>query len=372
MADFTSALYLGARAVPWPAGLPLTSGRPAALHEPAGHRWVAREVARRQGLDAGVLAPSSLHLFCDVLTLLPPRGAVLLDEGLYPVGRWGTLRALLQGRPVHAFDPDRPAALPRLLHRCAQQGLTPWLLTDGWRTPAHAPAPLARYQQLLRPFPGAVLLIDDTQAFGVLGTRPDDRQPLGYGGGGSLPWAGLRPPAAEGQGPQLLTVTSLGKGLGVPVAVLAGPAPLIAQYRRRSEVRVHTSPVSELHAWAAAEALHHDARCGSAARQRLSGLVQLFRQTLAAGGLSAFGGPFPVQTLRPVRASAALALHQQLRQQGHHALLLAGPRPDQPALAFCLRADHPPAAVQAAARAVVRLARGTDWLLTPANPLISP
>jgi 8-amino-7-oxononanoate synthase len=365
VADFTSALYLGARCPQWPAGLALTTGRPAALHEPARHRRVAQEVARRQGLEAGVLAPSTLHLFADVLTLLPANGAVLLDAGLYPVGRWGAGRALLRGRPVHAFDPDQPAALPRLLHHCQQRGQVPWLLTDGWRTAAHAPAPLARYQQLLRPFPEAVLLVDDTQTFGVLGARPDARQPLGYGGGGSLPHAGVT-------GPQLLTVTSLGKGLGVPVAVLAGSARQITRYRGRSEVRVHTSPVSELHAWAAAEALRHDARHGDAARQRLSRLVQLFRQELAAGGITPLGGPFPVQTLLPARASAALALHQQLRQAGHETLLLAGARPPVPELAFCLRADHPPAAVRAAARALRRLVRGTDWLLTPANLLSSP
>jgi 8-amino-7-oxononanoate synthase len=358
VADFTSALYLGARAPGRAAGL-LSTGWPAALHEPAGHRRVAQEVARRQGLEAGVLAPSSLHLFLDVLTLLPPNGAVFFDQDLYPVGRWGVERALLRGRPVHAFDPDRPAALARRLHRCAQQGQAPWLLTDGWRSRAHAPAPLARYQQLLRPLPGATLLVDDTQAFGVLGARPDAQQPLGHGGGGSLPFGGVG-------GPQVLCITSLGKGLGVPVAVLAGSAAQISRYRRRSEVRVHTSPVSALHAAAAAEALRHDARYGEATRQQLSRLVALFRQELAAGGLQPRGGPFPVQTLTPTRASAALALHQQLRQQGIGSLLLAGTSAGAPELAFCLRADHPPAAVQHAARTLRQLAAGTDWL-TPST-----
>ena len=269
--DFTSALYLGARALNFPAGLVLTSGRPAVLGEPPGHRAVAREVARRQGLEAGLLAPSTLHLFWDVFRLPPRSAVVFMDQAMYPVGQWGSVRATLRGLPVVPFDAADLPGLARRLHSYRQQHKTPWLVTDGWNLTAGRPAPLAQYLALLSPDPEAVLLIDDTQAFGVLGAAPSARRLLGRGGGGTLPYLGLR-------SPQILTITSLAKGLGVPVAVLAGSAARLAGFQRRSDVRMHTSPVSNLHAWAAGEALRHDARHGDAARARLGQRIGQFRQ----------------------------------------------------------------------------------------------
>jgi hypothetical protein len=59
------------------------------------------------------------------------------------------------------------------------------------------------------------LVIDDTQALGILGHSPGPHAPYGKGGGGSLQWAGIG-------GPDVLVVSSLAKGFGAPVAVLAG------------------------------------------------------------------------------------------------------------------------------------------------------
>ncbi|GAA4052985.1 hypothetical protein GCM10022409_44920 [Hymenobacter glaciei] len=367
MPDFTSALYLGPKALPAPpAGLLLTTGRPAILTEDARAAAAAKEVARRQGLEAGVLAPSTLHLFWDVFGLVPSNGVVLLDHRLYPVGQWGALRARARGLPVVKFRADDLPGLARLLHTYRQQGRTPWLVTDGWH-PGRGPAPLAGFAELLAPYPGAVLLLDDTQAFGVLGARPGPVNRLGQGGGGSLLWADINP----SNGPEILTITSLSKGLGVPVAVLAGRAARLRQFQRRAETRVHTSPVSAWHAWAAVAALHHDARHGEAARQRLERRVAQFRQTLLRAGLRPRGGPFPVQKLVLARTTAALSLHQQLRQAGIETLLLAGEqRPGVPEIAFCLRADHSAADIDRATTTLAALARRTDWFSS--NPSVSP
>ena len=361
MLDFTSALYLGPPQLPPPpAKLLLTTGRPAALAEDGRSQSVAKEVARRQGLVAGVLAPSTLHLFWDVFGLMPATGVVLLEQRLYPVGRWGALRARARGLPVAQFAADDPTGLARLLHTYTQQGRTPWLVTDGWH-PGRGPAPLARYAGLLAPYPGATLLLDDTQAFGVLGAGPAPGRPLGQGGGGLLPWAGLN----VGTGPELLVITSLAKALGVPVAVLAGRAARLRQFARLSETRVHTSPVSAWHAWAAEAALRHDARHGDAARQQLGLRIAEFRHGLARAGLRPHGGLFPVQKLVLTRATAALALHQQLRQAGLNTVLLAGEtRPSVPEIAFCLRADHSAADIARATAVLARLARRPDWFST--------
>jgi 8-amino-7-oxononanoate synthase len=368
MPDFTSALYLGPRILPPPPGLVLTTGRPAALAEDARAAQVAGEVARRQGLEAGLLAPSTLHLFWDVFRLVPANGVVLLDQRLYPVGQWGSLRARLRGLPVVKFRADDPANLAQLLHTYRQQGRTPWLVTDGWH-PGHGPAPLAAYCDLLARYSGSVLLIDDTQAFGVLGAQPRAGQLLGQGGGGILPWAGLKTDRA----PEILTITSLAKGLGVPVAVLAGRARRLAQYRRRSETRVHNSPASAWHTWAAGAALQHDACHGEAARQCLGQRIAQFRRELARAGLRPQGGLFPVQKLVLARTTAALGLHQQLRQAGVETILLAGEtRPGVPEIAFCLRADHSAADISQATTALAALARRPDWFsshpLVPSSP----
>lgn len=365
MPDFTSALYLGPKRLPPPPpDLLLTTGRPAVLADDARATAAAQEVARRQGLEAGVLAPSTLHVFWDVFRLVPANGVVLLERRLYPVGQWGALRARARGLPVAQFRAEDLPGLARLLHTYRQQGRTPWLVADGWH-PGRGPAPLARWAALLAPHPGAVLLLDDTQACGVLGTRPGPASPLGQGGGGSLKWAGIDPR----HGPEILTITSLAKGLGVPVAVLAGRAARLAQFRRRAETRVHTSPVSAWHAWATAAALHHDAHHGEAARQRLGQRIGQFRQALARAGLQPRGGIFPVQKLVLARTTAVLSLHQQLRQAGIETLLLAGEQhPGVPEIAFCLRADHSAACIEQVAATLTALARRTDWFSS--NPTV--
>jgi 8-amino-7-oxononanoate synthase len=357
MPDFTSALYLGPRVLPPPPSLVLSTGRPAALGEADQARQVAQEVARRQGLEAGVLAPSTLHLFHDVFRLMPATGVLLLERRLYPVGQWGSQQARLRGLPVVRFD--GVANLKKLLCAYRQQGRTPWLVADGYH-PGRGPAPLAQYYAALTGCLGAVLLLDDTQAFGVLGRQPTATRPLGQGGGGSLAWAGLPDTSLN---PELLTITSLAKGLGVPVAVLAGRAARIRQFAHCSDTRVHTSPVSAWHAWAAAQALRLDTRHGETARLRLGKRIGQFRAALRHLGLRPGGGWFPVQKLVPTRATAALSLHQQLRQAGINTLLLAGEhQPGVPEIAFCLRADHSPADIVWVATVLGQaVRRQPDW-----------
>ncbi len=58
---------------------------------------------------------------------------------------------------------------------------------------------------------GGLLVIDDTQALGILGRNPGQDAPYGRGGGGSLRRANI-------QGPDILVGASLAKGFGVPIA----------------------------------------------------------------------------------------------------------------------------------------------------------
>lgn len=335
MLDFTSALYLRPPTFTVPAGLALTTGRPAALQEPGWHRRIAELVAQRQGLETGLLAPSTLHLFWDVLALAPPAAAIFIDQAMYPIGHWGAARATLRGLPVVSFNADNLSALRRQLHIYRQQGQIPWLLTDGWRLTQEGPAPLSHYQELLRPDRRSVLLLDDTQAFGIVGAKATAQQPLGQGGGGSLAYLDL-------QGSGILCISSLAKGLGVPVAVLTGSRKWVARFARLGTTRVHSSPVSNWHAWAAGQALQQDAAgAGDAARQQLAERISEFRIALKEAGWKPVGGWFPVQKLTLPTSVAALGLHSHLERQGIRALLTANAqRPTVPQVTFCLRADH--------------------------------
>lgn len=134
MIDFTFALYLGLHhpSASLPGWAELTTGRPAALASPPGSARVAAGLAALVGCEAGTLAPSTLHLFLDLPALLPSRGAaVWLEEGSYPVARWGAERARALGVPVRAFPHRDPEALTRALWSSLPPGAAAVVIVDG-------------------------------------------------------------------------------------------------------------------------------------------------------------------------------------------------------------------------------------------------
>jgi 8-amino-7-oxononanoate synthase len=319
--DFTSALYLGlhhpsSSLSPWRR---LTSGVPAALREPRLATKVAAGLAQLVGAERALVQTSTLHLFWDLFVALGgPRSAIHVDAHAYPIARWGAERAAAQGTPVSTFGAHDPAALER---RVRASGRRPLVLADGY-CPGCGPTPLREYAAVARAFGGA-LVVDDTQPPGVLGP----------GGGGSL----------RGLGTDRVVVgASLAKGLGVPIAVLAGDPALVARYEARSETRVHCSPPSTATLHAAEHALAVNARSGDELRRRLAAIVDRFRAQAGAAGYAPAGGAFPVQTVAVGRD--ALLLHARLRARGVAAALVDGEgRP--PRLTFLLTVRHTPADV---------------------------
>ena len=116
MPDFTSALYLGfthpsASLPSWGA---LTLGRPAALEEPTGGRTLTRELTQLIGGEAGILYPSTLHLFRDVFQVAAPKGTVILfDAASYAIARWAAEGAAVKGIPIETFPHRDVIALER-------------------------------------------------------------------------------------------------------------------------------------------------------------------------------------------------------------------------------------------------------------------
>ncbi|MTW03197.1 aminotransferase class I/II-fold pyridoxal phosphate-dependent enzyme [Pseudoduganella ginsengisoli] len=323
--DFRSALYLGMRHGArdgWAAWASLTLGKPAALQEPPGAAALAQELAALQGCEAATLLPSTLHLYRDVFGLLAQgvfvqRPALLVDVAAYPIARWGVEWAAAQGMPVRRFRHGDLRQLCWLAQRAHRQGCAPVVLADGYTPGDPWPPPLRAYADIVMPLDGW-LVLDDTQALGV----------LGQDGGGSVRLHGL-------QGARVLAGASLAKGFGAPLAVLAGPAPAIAAFEQRSESRVHASPPSVAVIAAARHALRVNARDGPSLRRTLLARIRQLRQALAALGLACHGGGFPVQLvpLPPMSSGDAAALAEQV--QGVLLRTKSGL-----ALALLLRADH--------------------------------
>ncbi len=307
MLDLTSALYLGLHHPtnslrPWEQ---LTTGRPAALASPPGAARVAQQLAALQGCEHTTLAPSTLHLFWDLFTILASeRIAIYMDAGTYAIVRWGVEQAAARGVPVQSFRHHDPDALRGQLKRDAQRGLRPVVVADGFCPACGALAPIAAYLENVRPY-GGYLVLDDTQALGILGHRPGSQAPYGRGGGGSLRWSKV-------SGPDVILGSSLAKGFGVPVAVLAGSEAMVRRFETSSATRVHCSPPSIAAISAADHALEVNRDRGDSLRLHLWRLVRRFRQRLADAGLSAAGRFFPVQTLRPVPGLDSTSLHVRL------------------------------------------------------------
>ena len=352
MLDFTSALYLGLRHPSDSLGdwESLTLGRPSALREPPDAETVAADLARLQGCEAGALLPSTLHLFWDLFAVLGPANAVILrDAAAYPIAGWGTDRARAMGARVRTFPHHDAAALERLLGDAARQGATPIVVVDGYCTRCSEVAPIGIYAQLVQRS-GGRLVIDDTQALGILGAHPDVANPYGSGGGGSLRFH-------DTFGRHIIACGSLAKGFGVPVAILAGAREVIEKFRRESETRLHCSPPSVAVIRAARRALQANRSHGEALRRRLLHLVSRLRAQIIRAGLEPAGKLlFPLQTVVSATRRAAL-LHEHLLGAGIVGLLTTTCRALASGVTLLVTARHALADIERAGRAIARAGR---------------
>jgi 8-amino-7-oxononanoate synthase len=342
MLDFTAVHYLGFRhsSRSLPTWERLTTGVPAALREPEEAVALAARLARLQGCQKAVLGPSTLHLFWDLIPMLARWPAVLyLEAGSYPIAGWGVERAAGKGAPVRTFPHHDAVALCRLLER-HPPGSPAVVICDGISPCCGQAAPLGDYLAIL-PEDGW-LVVDDTQALGLLGDHPTRRDPYGRGGGGS---ARLHELADE----RLVLASSLAKGFGAPLAVLSGSRRLVASFVRRSETRVHCSPPAMPEILAAGRALALNERYGDALRRRLAGRIRLFQEGLASYGLAAGPGLFPIQTVQLPEGASAFAIEAQLRRTGVATVLRRCPNRPAPCLSFVISARHTPLEIDQAA-----------------------
>jgi 8-amino-7-oxononanoate synthase len=334
MADFTSSLYLGlghaaSELQPWSR---LTSGVPAALGVPARARRLAERLASVQGLEGATLAPSTLHVFWDLFAMPTARSWTLfVDGGAYAVARWGAERAAGRGTPVRRFTHYDPVSLRRSLSE-APDARRPVVVADGACAGCGRIAPLSDLVAGVDGRGGLVVL-DDTQALGLLGRTPSAHAPYGTGGGGS---ARLHATGAR----RVVVVASMAKGFGVPMAALSGPRDLVSAFEAEAESRVHCSPVSFADVAAAEHALDVNEWSGDARRARLAHLVMRFRAGIGAHRLETVG-LFPVQGVA-AEDDDPVELQQHLMARGHRTVLHRPACRDAVRTSVVIRAAHTP------------------------------
>jgi 8-amino-7-oxononanoate synthase len=331
--DFTSSLYLGFdhASQSLPGWTRLTLGKPAALEELEGTPEIEKDLAALTGCEAAALGTSTLHLFWDLFGMLAKPGSnIFLDQGSYPIARWGVERAVVAGAAVGSFSRSDVDALRSAMRRSPPG--RPIVVTDGFRPALGSAAPLADYAECVGSR-GGLVVVDDTQALGIFGQSIEAFPPYGRGGGGSL-WRLTR------RREEIVVVSSLAKAFGAPVAMLGGAAGLLAGFRRSSQTRVHCSPPSAASLSATRQALEENRRCGDSLRRRLSALVARFRKGLRALGLLTVPGCFPVQPLRLPEDARAERVYEDLLGRGVRSVLYRPTGEGAARIGFIFTARH--------------------------------
>lgn len=358
MMDFTSALYLGMAHSSGSLGDwdQLTTGRPDALVTPARNRRVAADLAALVGCQQAMLGPSTFHLFWDLFNMLADdRIAIYLDRWVYPIAQWGAAQARGKGVPVRFFHHHQPASLREQMARDRACRHRPVVVTDGFCPSCGKSAPIADYLNAVRS-KGGRLVIDDTQALGIWGSRPDPANPYGSGGGGSLRLLNTGDPC-------IILISSLAKGFGAPLAMIAGSKDLIRRFRAKSHTQVHCSPPSSSAVLAAARALAINAAYGNRQRRNLSRLVNLFKQQLPGMTVSTANGLFPVQTLRLSSSNRSRTLHNSLQHLGVSSVLHRHCCDRKPGISFLVTLLHTVAEILDAGKILTAICgdfEGTD------------
>jgi 8-amino-7-oxononanoate synthase len=311
----------------------LTTGVPAALPEERGSFALAQELAELQSCERATLAASTLHLYFDLFGQFAQQPLrIYMDRDCYPISRWGVERAKAQGARVRVFPHNDAFAVARMVEEDKASDRMPVIVCDGFCPSCGATAPLSQYHSCVASRSGLVV-VDDTQALGMLGEKPQKAAPYGKGGGGSLRFQGL--PYAN-----LLLCSSLAKAFGAPVAALSGPASLISQFETNSDTRIPCSPPSTVVLRAAQRALAENRLFGDNWREHLNHLMLRLRFRLREAGLKFVGAIFPFAMILGPRGANMKPVQDALSRQGVQTALVRGCSHVGAGLALVITALH--------------------------------
>jgi len=294
-----------------------------------------------------------------VLVLNGSFDAVLVDEhSHYCVFE----AARISGRPTVPFRHRDPEDLRARLRRELKPRERPLVLSDGVFAGLGDVAPLAEYRKVLGEYPGAILLIDDAHAIGVLGengrgtfehaglwyagaaladeqpvapddsSRPQpDEQPVAPDDSSrpqpdEQPVAPVGPPAPQvnselpGQGPAaagpvLLMCGTLSKAIGGFGGIVPGSRRFIDRLKGSSRFYSGASPPPIPAAAATARALEL-VLADPGMRKRLGENVRTLKSGLVRLGLPADDTPVPIACLQIGDAANMRRIQEELMRRG--------------------------------------------------------
>ncbi len=310
--DFSNVCYLGLRHTQnelrsWEA----LSSPPSFLNEdnPLSNA-IAQQLALLQGCEAGLFAASTLHLFWDLFDAMSSSDeiAIYYDDEVYPIARWGIERAVAKGVPSYSFSQGSHEGFASLLSENARHKKRPIVVLDGVSSVTRIPMPLPYYLQAIEPY-GGIVVVDDTQAIGLLGHSSNLCFPFGLRGGGSIRWHGFDPS-------NIVLVSSLAKGFGVPIAMLSGSARMINWFRMNSLTLEHCSSPCFPLLHAVENALDINESKGDELRTNLIANIRKFQTILHRAGFLEMAPLFPVQSIVPPNVSDPEFFVNELQNRG--------------------------------------------------------
>ena len=356
--DFTSSLYLGfnhnsQQIGPWTS---LTTGKPAALYERPIDKKVANGLARLQGFEAGVLSKSTHLLFWDVIHLLSKKKKIVIykDISHYPVVQAGLTSAANKGVKIYNFKAGDFQGLKRLIKSTLSAGFQPVIISEGWLLEKGCPAPLDKFYYLVKTY-GGYLIVDDTQALGIIGVKPSKNNPYGYFGGGTFQYLGM-----DCHTDRIISITSLAKGFGVPLSVMSSNSNWIQDFLRLSKTRVHNSSPGVADVLAAENAIKLNLILGDQRRRLLLRNIIYFKKKLKKEGLNFKGHFFPIQILNNRNGNFPVNLYQRLLRLGYKVLLLKNPNNRMPLIGICITSVHSMDQINRLSNAISRFAKFND------------
>jgi len=318
--DLTRFSYLGLLHAhsELPGWARLSSGLPAATErEDDLGVSLAPRLASLLGTEAAAISRSTLHVFRDLFDALSREPiAIFMDDASYLIARWGVAWAQAAGVPVSTFPHHDGVALEALLAQ-GSADRRPVVVVDGVSARRWSMAPLPEYAACLSKREG-LLIVDDTHAVGVFGRGRTPTNAFGRGGGGSLAWHGM--PCSN-----IILVSSLAKGLGVPVAVLSASAERVAWFLDNSLTRTHCSAPTTPELLALERALDVNAERGDELRGALQRNVLLWRGIFHEAGFASDDSIYPVQVLRLPRSIERERLDEAARSRGVRIWVEGGP-----------------------------------------------
>ena len=190
--DFTSSNYLGFDVDPEiidavPAYLARWGTQPGWSRlrgSPALYEEIESTLAGLLGVEDALVLPTVTHIHTSVVPALAGRGTIFVDGGTRRTLRDACTIAAVNGATLRGFPHDDPGALEALLR--SPHAAPRVICVDGVNHLSGNAPDLPAYARLAREH-GALLYVDDSHGFGVVGERsPDELCEYGLHGNGVI------------------------------------------------------------------------------------------------------------------------------------------------------------------------------------------